>query len=261
MSRSNLTIVAVVVIIIGVVAAAALAYSFLKPTEEASAPIEAVPISQTESESDDGESQDTPADSSSGSEEVAQEVSSSSESEDSESEGSDSPETTSDPEPAAEGGEEPTDEQPAGGEAILFNISQDESEARFYIDEDLRGERVTVVGVTDQVAGEIQFEPTDLSKAQVGTILVNARTIQTDNDNRNRALGNRILETGSYEIITFEPTAISGLPETVSAGETVSFQITGSLTVRDITKEVTFDAEVTFVSEDTLEGLANAADL
>ena len=265
MSRSNISIAVIIVVVIGVIAAAVLAYSFLKPTEEASAPIEAVPISESQPESGDSESTASDDESAasaeeSASEEMAEEAGSSDEEQEiqpDEESAADSQEEAANAEPSSEDEAEAAVEAPADGEAILFQISQDESEARFNIDEDLRGERITVVGSTDQVAGEIRFDPADLSTAEVGTILVNARTIQTDNDNRNRAIGNRILETGGYEFISFTPTSITGLPDSVSEGEEVSFQITGDLTVKDVTKEVTFDAVVMFVSESRLEGLAS----
>ena len=48
--------------------------------------------------------------------------------------------------------------------------------------------------------------------AKVGTILVNARSLATDNDFRNRAINNQILKTGAYEFITFTPTQPLGFP-------------------------------------------------
>ncbi|MFN2187951.1 MAG: YceI family protein [Candidatus Promineifilaceae bacterium] len=259
MSRSNITIIAAVVIIVGLIAAAALAYSFLKPTEEASAPIEAVPISETQSENEDAESLPAAEDSAGESEEDAGEITADSGETGASTDGQPTGESQPDTAEAAQTDEEvnPTSEAEAtSGEAILFQIVQDDSEARFSIDEVLRGNPKTVIGVTDQVAGEILFNPADLSTAEVGTILVNARTIQTDDNNRNRAIGNRILETGTYEFISFTPTSIAGLPESVGEGQTISFQIMGDLTIREITKEVTFEAEVTFVSGDRLEGTA-----
>jgi polyisoprenoid-binding protein YceI len=90
----------------------------------------------------------------------------------------------------------------------------------------------------------------------IGPILVNARTLTTDNDFRNRAIKNRILNTNDYEFVTFAPTELVGLPDSVSVGESFAFQIVGDLTVRDATREVTFDAAVTPISETELEGTA-----
>lgn len=144
------------------------------------------------------------------------------------------------------------------GGASVFEIDQAGSEVRFELDEDLRGNRITVIGKTDQVAGEISTDYNDLSATQVGTITIDARTLATDNDFRNRALQNQILDTGSFEFITFEPKNIEGLPASASAGETLQFTIVGDLTIKGITKEVTFTVDATAVSETQITGTASA---
>jgi hypothetical protein len=78
----------------------------------------------------------------------------------------------------------------AAGELLIYKISQADSEVRFELDEDLRGVRKTVVGTTDQVAGEIAVDLSDLSNVQAGVIQINARTLTTDNNFRNRAIQN-----------------------------------------------------------------------
>ena len=86
-------------------------------------------------------------------------------------------------------------EAPAG-EPVVFTIDSAASEVRFQLDEDLRGTRTTVVGATDQVAGQLSMNLADLSQTQVGVIQINARTLATDNNFRNRAIHNEILDTG-----------------------------------------------------------------
>ena len=138
----------------------------------------------------------------------------------------------------------------------LYEISQEKSLATFKINEVLRGAPVTAVGSTNQIAGQIAFDPDDLSSAQIGTISINARTFLTDNEFRNRALNNRILLSGIYEFIEFVPTAINGLPDSVAIGETVEFEIVGQLTLLDTTKEETFTATVMVDSAETISGTA-----
>jgi len=144
------------------------------------------------------------------------------------------------------------------GEGTLFRIVSDESEASFTLDEDLAGVRTTVVGTTSQVGGDIIFNFTTPAESEVGTITINARSLQTDNNFRNGALQDRILRSrqDEYEFITFVPTALNGLPETITVGETYTFDIVGDLTVIDATNEVTFNAEVTVVSETEISGTA-----
>lgn len=153
--------------------------------------------------------------------------------------------------------EETTDETAVTGLAV-YEISQGESEVRFELDEDLRGVRTTVVGTTDQVAGQIALDFNDLSTAQVGEIQINARTLATDNNFRNRAIQNEILDTGDYEFISFVPTAVNGLPASAAVGEEISFTIDGDLTIRDITEPVTFSVVATAVSDSQISGTATA---
>jgi polyisoprenoid-binding protein YceI len=184
------------------IAIGAVAYSFLKTPEEASGPIEAVPVvvEQPEAETE-----------------------------------------------TALG---------ASADSVIFEIVQAESEARFLIDEVLNGAPNTVVGVTDQVAGEIAIYPDDPTRSGIGTIRVNARALATDNDFRNRAIKNRILNTDAYEFVTFTPTELVGLPASAAIGESYAFQVVGDLTVRDVTRPATFDATITPTSETRLEGSA-----
>jgi len=179
---------------------------------------------------------------------------------------------TEEPEELAEEAEEPAEESEAAAEEAeaeaapvraIFRIAQEESEARFNIDETLAGERITVVGSTNEVAGDVLIDFDTPAQSQVGTIRINARTLRTDNESRNRAIRSSVLQSArdEYEFIEFVPTAVSGLPESVAVGDTVTFEITGDLTVRGTTQPVTFTTEATLVAEDRLEGLASTTGL
>lgn len=139
----------------------------------------------------------------------------------------------------------------------VYAIVPGESTVRFELDEDLRGSRITVVGETDQVAGEMAFDLSNLADTQIGTIQINARTLSTDNNFRNRAIQNDILRTGAFEFITFTPTAINDLPESATVGDTVTFSIDGDLTIRDTTLPATFDITATVVSAEQIDGSAS----
>ncbi|MFO7661061.1 MAG: YceI family protein [Chloroflexota bacterium] len=156
--------------------------------------------------------------------------------------------------------DEPAEEVEPAAEAVagtrVYTIDQSESQVRFELDEDLRGERLTVIGLTDQVAGQLSLDLADLSQTQVGIIQINARTLLTDNNFRNRAIQNEILSTGQWEFITFVPTAIDGLPASVAIGEPVTFTISGDLTIRNITLPAAFTIQATAVSDDQLVGSA-----
>lgn len=138
----------------------------------------------------------------------------------------------------------------------VYTIDQASSQARFVIDETLNGSPKTVVGATDQVAGQIVVTAADPSTARVGTIQIDARTLTTDSDQRNRAIQNMILKTDQYEYITFVPTSITGLPEQATAGQRYTFQITGQLTVGGQTHEAIFAVTATLTADGQLQGSA-----
>jgi len=144
----------------------------------------------------------------------------------------------------------------AAGAATVFEIEQASSEARFVIDEVLNGADKTVVGATDQVAGQIAVNPMAPGTAQVGAIQINARTLATDSVQRDRAIQNQILNTSKHEYITFTPTSLVGLPASATTGQSYSFQIVGQLTVAGQTKEATFAVTVTHTADGKLQGTA-----
>ncbi len=162
------------------------------------------------------------------------------------------------PPPEAEGPMESTPVEPDSSEATVFDIVQEESEARFKIGEILNGQPKTVVGRTNQVAGQLALEPDDPSTLTIGPVQVSARSLTTDNSFRNRAIKNRILVTDEYEFITFVPTAVTGLPAQLEAGQSFRVEIVGELTVRDVTHEVSFDATLVLESPTELRGAARS---
>ena len=141
----------------------------------------------------------------------------------------------------------------------VYEIIPEASEARFILDEVLRGVDTTVVGTTNQVAGQLAFSSDNIYEAQVGPILINARTLTTDNNFRNNALRNDILFASQYEFISFEPDSFSEIEvdTAVSPGEGLSFTISGDLTIRDITNPVTFSVSARYAEAgDEVNGLA-----
>lgn len=142
----------------------------------------------------------------------------------------------------------------------LFRIDTDQSAATFTLQEDLRGQQIDVVGITQQVGGDIIVDAANLSLSSVGDIIINARTLETDNNFRNRALRSEILRSAqdAYEFITFTPTALEGLSAgRATVGTPVSFTITGDLTIAGVTRSVMFDATVTLTDDQTLRGTAS----
>ena len=144
--------------------------------------------------------------------------------------------------------------------AALFRIVPEESEVRFKLTEELRGQPTTPTGITNQVAGDVVVDFTTPANSRVGTIRINARSLVTDSEFRNRAIRAEILESSKdeYEFIEFTSTAISGLTTQITPGTAVTFQVTGDLKIRDITQTVTFDVTATVTDDGRLQGSATA---
>jgi polyisoprenoid-binding protein YceI len=237
MMRDRVMTGGLIVLAIGIVAIGAIAFIFLRTPEEASGPIESIPLELAEIEPEaaevESEASDTVPDEGEGAVAegaVAEEA------------------VASDPEAESSAAE--------ATNLTIFEIIQEESVVRFILGELLRGQQTTVIGSSNQVAGQIAADLNDLSTVQVGVIQVNARTLVTNNNMRNNTIRNRILFTDSFEFITFAPAEITGLPESVAWGESISFEIEGELTIRDVTNEEVFTVTAVPISGTRLEGTA-----
>lgn len=143
------------------------------------------------------------------------------------------------------------------GTSKTYVIDASRSVASFEIGEVLRRSPNRVVGETNQVAGQVQVDLADLSSTQFSQIVVNARTLRTDSERRDRAMrGPIILNSASdeFELITLDIDLATGLGGTAEPGDTLRFSLTGDLTIKGVTNEVVFDVVVTLSDESTVEG-------
>jgi polyisoprenoid-binding protein YceI len=149
---------------------------------------------------------------------------------------------------------------PVSGTATLFRIVPESSEVRFITNETLLGQPKTVVGTTNEVAGDIAVDFDNPSNSRIGAIRINVRTLKTDNEIRNRTLRGQVLQanTPEYEFATFVPKQITGLPTRIDEGQAITFQIVGDLTVHGVTRPVTFEATLKPISRSRVEGTARA---
>lgn len=140
------------------------------------------------------------------------------------------------------------------GNERLFEVSSQDSEATYSLNEVLRGDPVTVVGKTNAVQGSIILDRARLTDARVSTIRVNVRTLKTDNDRRDNTVRRMVLksEQDEYEYIEFKPKMLSKLPTNIENRATFPIQVTGDLIVAGATKEVTFEGEAYFESDSRL---------
>ena len=156
--------------------------------------------------------------------------------------------TEAPPEPA-------TPEAAPSGEAAVFTLGEG-TIARYRVEEELANTGFFVaVGETQDVAGSIAFDADGGVLAEEGRIAVQAATLTTDSGRRDGYVRNRTLQTDTYPEVVFQPTSIEGLPESLAdASGHVHVHITGDLTVKDQTREVTWDGEIDFAGDGTASG-------
>lgn len=162
------------------------------------------------------------------------------------------------------GTSEPTqglDVQPLqDAEGSIYEIDQQQSTARFEIAEVLRGADIIVEGETNQVGGQLSVNFEDPEESQIGEIIINARTLETDNEDRNRAIRTFILQSNNaeYEFITFTPVELtinSQSSDNIVVGTVLDVSVEGDLTIVEATRRETFTGEVTYTSADTISGV------
>ncbi|MEM7033307.1 MAG: YceI family protein [Chloroflexota bacterium] len=222
---------------------------FLTACDQVSPPAapaaEPVAESETQTDTTDADDSDTEADADMDSDEAADD---------------DSNETAENEADADEN--EGTEDTEAAEASMMqtFQILEDQSEARFKLDEVLRGSDFTVVGITPGVTGEIMLDPSDPSATQIGTIQIDARALATDSNRRDGAIRRFVLGSNKdeFQFITFTPTTIDGLPEAVAVGDSFDIQITGDLFISGETRSETFTVTVTVNSETEISGSGTA---
>jgi len=111
------------------------------------------------------------------------------------------------------------------------------------------------IGETTQLSGSITFGPDGSLIAERSSITANLASLESDSDRRDGFLQDNTLETATYPDTTLRVTGVPGLPWPLPEGGEVTFQIVGDMTIRDQTRDVTWDATANF-DGDTVSGRA-----
>ena len=167
---------------------------------------------------------------------------------------------TTAPEPAATEAPAPTAEAPAetaeASQGATTFVLGEGTVARYKVEEELARQGFFVAtGETTEVAGRIAFDDDGGVVADESSIVIQAGTLRTDSDRRDRYVRERTLLTAQYPEVVFRPSSVEGLPSPISdASGTVEFTISGDLTVRDQTRPVTWNVTAEF--GDIITGIA-----
>ena len=158
------------------------------------------------------------------------------------------PTATTEPAPAPEStAAAPAAPSEATQSATTFVLGEG-TVARYKVEEVLARQGFKVAtGETSEVVGRIVFDADGAIFADESSIVIQAGTLKTDNDRRDRYVREQTLQTANYPEIIFRPTSAEGLPSPLSeASGEVEFTLSGDLTIRDQTRPVTWDVTAEF---------------
>lgn len=145
----------------------------------------------------------------------------------------------------------------ASGNTVKLVLVPEKSEARYRVREQLASLSLPsdAIGKTSSVSGTIVGKTDGTINSSESKFVVDLSTLQSDRSQRDNFLRRNVLETSQYQYATFVPTKASGLPSSFPSTGQAAFKLTGDLTIRDVTKPVTWD--VTCQGQPT-EGLCHA---
>lgn len=128
-------------------------------------------------------------------------------------------------------------------DVIRYVLVSEKSEARYRVREQLANLSLPndAIGSTRQFTGTMTVKPDGSVVSSESRFIVNLGTLQSDQSRRDNYLRQNVLQTDQYPTAVFVPTQVTGLPSPLPQSGPVSFKLTGDLTIRNVTKPVTWD--------------------
>ncbi len=125
---------------------------------------------------------------------------------------------------------------------IRIVMKEGQSEARFRVREQLAGVSLPndAVGATKNISGTLVTRADGTITKEQSKFRVDLRTLKSDQDRRDQFLRRNTLESDKFPFAEFVPIQVKGLTVPVKDGD-LTFQLIGDLTVREVTKSVTWD--------------------
>jgi polyisoprenoid-binding protein YceI len=135
-----------------------------------------------------------------------------------------------------------------GSGATRYAIQAESSEVRYRVREQLAGLNFPndAVGATRVIEGAIVLDAQGRVVPDESRFTVDLRTLQSNEARRDNYLRRNTLETETYPTVTFVPAEARRLPFPLPASGSVPFELVGDLTVKDVTRRVTWQSTATF---------------
>jgi polyisoprenoid-binding protein YceI len=142
------------------------------------------------------------------------------------------------------------------GSILTFEVNSELSEAAYFVNEELAslGVPSTAKGTTKQVNGTL-YVTSDGSLADAPSqFVVDLSGLRSDESKRDERV-QETLETAQYPTATFTAMAVTGYDPTLPEGEEQVLQLTGTLDLHGVQKEVTWEVKA-YRQGDAISALA-----
>ena len=142
-----------------------------------------------------------------------------------------------------------------------FRIVPEESEARYEVNEELTFLGIPLnraVGRTSAIEGEFSFglDGEGFLELAANQFRVDLSTLTSNDMRRDERIRERWLESDRFPLAEFVAQEIIDFPADAQEGTRWDFKMKGDMTVREVTRSLTYDIQVT-LRGDTLEGTAS----
>ena len=126
----------------------------------------------------------------------------------------------------------------------------DGSVARYLVREELARRNLPndAIGETTDVSGSIVFDADGTVQPEHSKIVVDMRTLLSDESRRDGFLRDRSLESNKFPMAEFVIFETPGLPWPLPESGEVAFQLKGDMTLHGVTKQLTWDVVAEFGS-------------
>ena len=140
---------------------------------------------------------------------------------------------------------------PAGGDAnanaLRFVTVAGAGEARYRVREQLvnRDLPSDAIGATKDISGALVTDANGVIMADQSRFEINLQGLKSDSSRRDGFVANNVLQSSRFPTAVFVPTAAAGLPIPLPASGQGTFELSGDLTIRDVTRPVTWQITIT----------------
>lgn len=137
---------------------------------------------------------------------------------------------------------------------IIYTIVPGESHLTYEVNEVFINQNNLLnvaIGTSDQVTGEVRVDKNEPQNSSLEIIQADISQLRSDSSRRDNAIRERFLQSLQYPMVTFQATQIDGLPASYQDGQEIPLQISGDLTIREVTQPAVFDTLVK-IDGDTL---------